>query len=217
MTLRRMTGLVVVAGLAALAALAYTIIGAFLPWREAAEAERLADLAGITHGQTVAEIGAGSGRFTEAVARRVGPDGRVYSTEITAENRAAIRRRVEAAGLGNVSVVEAGADATNLPDGCCDVVFLRNVYHHIASPDAFAASLRRAVRPGGRLAVIDFEPGAFWFHGGRPEEASERRAGHGVSRAEVKAEITGAGFGLESEITDWSGPLWMIIFTAPAR
>jgi ubiquinone/menaquinone biosynthesis C-methylase UbiE len=216
MTTRRSVALIVVAGLAALSVLAYRTFGVFLPWRQAVEAERLADLAGITRGSTVAEIGAGSGRFTEAVARRVGPAGRVYSTEITEENRAAIRRRVESAGLGNVTIVEAGEDATNLPDGCCDLVFLRNVYHHIANPDAFAASLRRAVKPGARLAVIDFEPGWFFLQN-RPDGASERRDGHGVARAQVKAEMATAGFAFVREIADWGGPLWLLLFGVPAE
>jgi ubiquinone/menaquinone biosynthesis C-methylase UbiE len=140
----------------------------------------------VSDGAFVAEIGAGSGRFTEMLAHRVGDRGRVYSTEISDENRQAIRARVEQAGLRNVSVVEAGSDATNLPDGCCDVLLLRNVYHHIQNPERFAASIACAVRADGRLVLIDFEPGALWFHGGRPGDTADRRAGHGVDRRHVE-------------------------------
>jgi ubiquinone/menaquinone biosynthesis C-methylase UbiE len=212
MTLMRRWGLAAGVGLAAVAVLGYAAFGAFLPWREAREAERLADLAAVAAGTRVADVGAGTGRFTEVMARRVGARGLVYSTEISADNREAVRRRVEAAGLTNVTIVEAAEDATNLPDGCCEVVFLRNVYHHIGNPDAFAASLRRAVRDGGRLAVIDFEPGALWFVGGRPGGAAERRRGHGVDRSQVRDELTAVGFRLEREIAGWSGPLWLMLF-----
>ena len=104
------------------------------------------------------------------MARKVGPAGKVFSTELDPDRRRAIRDRVSAAGLQNVTVLEAAAGATNLPDACCDVVFLRNVYHHIQQPERFAASIARAVKPEGAIVVIDFEPGALWLHGGRPDD-----------------------------------------------
>jgi SAM-dependent methyltransferase len=212
-----MTVLKVVTGVAALGlagatAVLYAGFGAFLPWREAAEAERLAALAGVRAGQTVAEIGAGGGRFTVAMATRVGEAGRVYSTELDEARRADIRTRADAAGLRNVTVVEGAPHRTNLPDGCCDVVFMRNVYHHVQDPEAFAASVRRAVRPNGRVVVMDFDPGSLWFHGGRPDGASDRRPGHGVSRAAAIAEFRAAGFRLEHEAPRWSQPMWLVMF-----
>ena len=50
------------------------------------------------------------------------------------------------------------ADRTNLPDGACDAIFMRNVYHHFAAPGPMSASLAAALKPGGRLAVVDFRP-----------------------------------------------------------
>lgn len=103
---------------------------------------------------------------------------------------------------------------TRLPDGCCDVVLMRNVYHHVTQPQAFGRAVRKALKDGGRLAVIDFDTGALWFHGGRPDDTSPRRAGHGVSRRDAIAELSAAGFQLETEIPRWSGPLWLTIFSA---
>jgi ubiquinone/menaquinone biosynthesis C-methylase UbiE len=206
----RLAVVVIAIGLAAAAAAAF---GAFLPWREEAEAERLAQVAGLLPGQSVAEIGAGTGRFTAAIARKVGTAGRVFSTELTPENRRAILDRITAAGLHNVTIIQAAAAATNLPDACCDVVFLRNVYHHIQEPERFAASLARAVKPGGALIVIDFEPGALWLHGGKPDDAS-RRPGHGVSRQDTIAELRSAGFEVRHEMARWSGPMWLVVFRA---
>ena len=212
MTLMRVFGIGLTAAFAGAGLLIYGGFGAFLPWRERAEATRLAELAGVSGGTVVAEIGAGSGRFTEVLARRVGERGRIYSTEISEDNRRAILARVQEAGLQNVSVVEAAADATNLPDTCCDVLLLRNVYHHIRNPEVFAESIARATRADGRLVLIDFEPGALWFHGGRPAGAAERRAGHGVDRRQVEKEMAGAGFKLERDIPAWSGPMWLMMF-----
>ena len=212
MTVMKIVGLTAIAGVAVGSMVLYAAFGAFLPWNERAEADRLAQLIGIRDGQTIAEIGAGSGRFAAVMAAKVGPAGRVYATELSGRSRDAIRARASGAGLQNVTVLAGAAGATNLPPACCDVVFLRNVYHHVREPDAFARSLGASVRPGGRLAVLDFEPGDLWFHGGRPGDTSERRPGHGVSRADVIAELTAAGLVLEQEIPRWSGPMWLLLF-----
>lgn len=186
----------------------------FLPFSVTGEADRLGALLGVEPGWTVAEIGAGTGAMTVAMAQRVGPNGRVYSTEISRDRRADITARVMRERLGNVFVIEAGAAATNLPDACCDSIFMRNVYHHIAESGTFLVSLRRAIRDDGRLAVIDFEPGAFWHLPGRPADAPVDRSGHGVSRARLAAEVTAAGFRVEREIGDWGGRMFLILFRA---
>jgi SAM-dependent methyltransferase len=198
------------------AGMLYAGFGAFLPWREQAEANRLFDLAAISAGQTVAEIGAGGGRFTAAAARRVGPSGRVFATELDEAKRAAIAERAARDGLSQVSVLSAAPLETNLPDGCCDVVFMRNVYHHVREPEPFARSVRRAVRAGGRLVVMDFEPGALWFHRGRPSDTSIRRPGHGVSMTDAAAELGAAGFIVERQIPRWSGPMWLVLLRRAA-
>ena len=210
MTVLRWAAIVVGIGLAAAVTAAYAAFGAFLPWREESEAERLARVARVVPGQSVAEIGAGTGRFTVAMARKVGTAGKVFSTELDPDRRRAIRDRAAAAGLRNVTVVEAGAGATNLPDLCCDVVFLRNVYHHVQQPERFAAAIARAVKPDGVILVLDFEPGALWLHGGKPDAAS-RRPGHGVSRQDAIAELRAAGFEVRLEVPRWSGPMWLVM------
>jgi SAM-dependent methyltransferase len=184
----------------------------FLPLSSTGEADRLAELLQIGPGSTVAEIGAGAGAMTVEVARRVGPGGRVYSTEISAARREDIAERVAKAGLGNVTVVVAGELATNLPDACCDAIYMRNVYHHIGDIRPFNVSVRQAIRDGGRFAVIDFEPGAFWRTPGGPSDESTDRQGHGVTRARLIAEVTAAGFEVEREIPDWGGRLFLILF-----
>src|SRR5688572_8382518 len=112
----------------------YGSFGAFLPWREDAEAERLAGVLRLGPGQRVAEIGAGGGRFTVAFARTVGSSGHVYSTELSPEQRHATSERIAATGLTNVTVLEGAPAATNLPDACCEVIVMRSVYHHLADP-----------------------------------------------------------------------------------
>lgn len=188
----------------------YVAFGAFLPWREEAEAARLVDIVSLRQGQTVADVGAGGGRFAAALARHVGSTGRVYATDISRERLTELSRRAEA--LPNLTVRAATATDTRLPDECCHLVLMRTVYHHVTDPESFVRALRRALAPGGRVAIIDFAPGALWFHGGGPATAPDRRPGHGVSQAAVVHEFTGAGFDVERQIERWSGPLWLTVF-----
>jgi precorrin-6B methylase 2 len=121
-----------------------------------AEVTRLAERLSLHEGMTVAEIGAGTGWLTVEVAQRVGPSGRVYSTELTAPRLDAIRHAAREAGVSNVTVLEAGDRTTNLSASCCDAIFMRRVYHHLSDAPAVTASLRKALKAGGRLAIIEF-------------------------------------------------------------
>ena len=199
-------GIAVVGGLTKI----YAEFRAFLPWREEAESQELIGLLAVTPGQHVAEIGAGPGRLTVALAHAVGPAGRVFATDLNPARREDIRARAASAGVSNVSILEGAPADTTLPDACCDAIVMRAVYHHIQAPERFAASVWRALRPGGRVAVIDFAPSALWLHDGAPD--GTRRPGHGVSRADTIREFQAAGLVVRDERADWSSPLWVVVF-----
>lgn len=167
------------------------------------EADRLAEALRVTRGMRIAEIGAGAGAMSLAIARRVGDDGLVYAAELSASRREGIARAVADAGAANVVVVTAEAQDVGLEEQCCDAIFMRNVFHHIEAPAPFAAQLRRALRPGGRLAVIDFPPGSLAWHLG-PEHGSDP---DGTIRTFVEA-----GFRLETREPDWGGRTYMVSF-----
>ena len=159
------------------------------------EADRLSALLRIEPGDTVAEIGAGSGWLSVDIAERVTPSGRVFATELCADRRDDIRDSVANAGLANVTVVEAGIRETNLAPGCCDAVFMRRVYHHLGDPSAINRSLFAAVKPDGRLVIIEFRSDG-WF---------ARVIGEGILPEELVAQVTAAGF-THLETDDWPGP-----------
>ena len=92
------------------------------------------------------------------MAKWLGPAGRVYATDIRAEQLGEIRAAVAEEALSNVVVLEGAEASTNLPSECCDAIFLRDVYHHLTRPHEFDASLLAALKPGGRLAIMDFPP-----------------------------------------------------------
>jgi ubiquinone/menaquinone biosynthesis C-methylase UbiE len=157
---------------------------------DGAEMPRLRQVLALEAGKVVADVGAGEGELTLALAREVGSSGRVFSTEIDAGRL----QRLRAAKLDNVTVVEARADETGLPAGCCDAIVLRRVYHHLTEPARINAGLLEALRPGGVLAVIDFPPPFFWGRGAL-----------GVPAQAVLAEVAASGFEPLGLIEDWPG------------
>jgi SAM-dependent methyltransferase len=154
-------------------------------------ADRLAGLLDLRAGMVVAEIGAGAGKTTHAVAQRVGPSGHVYSTELDPEALAKIHAAT--ADLSNVTVVQAGVAETGLPDACCDAIFMEAVYHHLSKPAEIDAGLLRALRPGGRLVVVDFRP-AILLSPWTPKDVPANRGGHGIPPDVLRQELEAAGF-----------------------
>lgn len=128
----------------------------------AEQASEVAQALGLKPGMVVAGVGAGKGATTVEVAKIVGPSGRVYSTEVDPKLVNAIKRAVEKAGLDNVEVKDVSQTDTGLPENCCDVIFMRGVYHHFTNPDVMDAGFFRALRPGGKLFVFDFWP-SWWL------------------------------------------------------
>ena len=120
------------------------------------EVPELVKLFELKPGMTIADVGAGFGAWTVRFSRVVGPSGRVYSTDIGAAQLAALRDAAQREGFTNVTVVEGAANTTNLPALCCDAILIRDAYHHLTQPDAIVKTLAAALKPGGRLAVIDF-------------------------------------------------------------
>ncbi len=162
----------------------------------AADTKRLIEALGLVPGSVLAEVGAGNGDLTIALAQHVGASGRVLTSELGAERVQRLRAAVEKSGASNVQVIEGHETRANLPDGCCDAIFMRNVYHHFGDPPAMHASFIRALKPGGRIAVIDFAPrkGDTAAPGKRGEDPS-----HGVSETVVAQELKAAGFNVVSE------------------
>jgi SAM-dependent methyltransferase len=99
--------------------------------------------------------------------------------------------------------------------GRCDAIFLRDVYHHLADPRAFGASLSASLKPGGRLAIIDFEPET----GSKvPDGVPENRGGHGIRPALILSELTQSGFRHATTISGWprdTDRLFLVLLEKP--
>ena len=146
-------------------------------------------------GSSVGEIGAGGGELTFLLAREVGENGRVYTNDLNKDRLEALRREAARRALSNVTAIEGRETETNLPERCCDAIFMRNVYHHFGDPPAMNASLLKSLKPGGRLAIIDFTPppGGETTPGHRGDDNH-----HGITAPTLEKELKAAGFEIVS-------------------
>jgi len=179
------------------------------------EAGQLATLLNWKAGSVVAEIGAGEGGMTLAAAQRVGPTGRVYSTELDPAKLAKLKSLAAAQETHNITVVKAGEAETNLPRECCDSIFMRRVYHHFTDSAKEDASLFESLKPGGLLAVIDFPP-RDGFGSLKPVPGvPKNRGGHGMPRQLLIDELTAAGFQVQATPAEWEGEDYCVVFRKP--
>jgi ubiquinone/menaquinone biosynthesis C-methylase UbiE len=163
------------------------------------EIDHLVQILQVKPGSVVADVGAGSGEISIAMARRVGPQGRVYSTEINPGLLDKIRSLAQREGVANLIPIAGKADNTELPPSCCDAIFLRRVYHHLTDPLEIDRSLYQAMRSGARLAIIDFEPNQLPGVPA-PPGVPRNRGGHGVPKRIVAEELSRTGFVLVNTI-----------------
>ncbi len=110
-------------------------------------------------GQIIADIGAGSGLFEVALARAVGPQGRVYAVEVDAGFFPEIRKRAVAGQVTNVDTVLGKFTDPGLPAKNIDVAFFHDVMHHVQERAAYIRTLASYLAPHGRIVVIDYEGG----------------------------------------------------------
>lgn len=152
------------------------------------EPDRALNAIGIRRGDTVADVGAGSGYFTIRLARRVGADGTVYATDIQREMLARLERRIKAEPLSNVRLVLGDEADPKLPAGALDLILMVNVYHELAQPQLMLQRLRAALKPRGRLVLLEYR---------KEDPTVPIRFEHKMSVAEAKQELEAEGFELE--------------------
>lgn len=122
---------------------------------ERGEAQKVMDLAEISAGMTVADIGAGEGYYTVRLAERVGEDGRVLAQDIDRDALDRLGQRVERERFDNVSIKLGREDDPQLPPDSFDRVFLVHMYHEVSEPYAFLWRLWPALAEGGQVIVVD--------------------------------------------------------------
>ena len=109
----------------------------------------------VKEGEVIADIGAGSGYFTLRLAKHVGASGRVYAVDVSPDMIRHLNTRVRDAGLTNVSTILAPPDDPVLPQPV-DRFLIVDVWHHIDDQPGYLAKMKKLLKPGGRVVMIDF-------------------------------------------------------------
>jgi ubiquinone/menaquinone biosynthesis C-methylase UbiE len=167
------------------------------PWltRPEREEEEQPDRAlhdiGIVRGSAVADIGAGSGAITWRLAGRVGPTGKVYANDIQPRMLELLRQNMAQRKIDNVETVLGAADDPKLPPSSVDLELLIDVYHEFSHPQEMLRHLRDALRPGGRMVLLEYRG---------EDPAIPIRPEHKMTVAMVKAEVEPEGFRLDKTI-----------------
>lgn len=147
--------------------------------------ERVLDALAITAGMVVADVGAGSGYFTVRLAHRVGATGQVIATDLQPEMLAMIEARARREGLTNVTRVQATERDAGLAPGSIDLALLVDVYHELAEPAEVMAGVREALKPAGRLVLVE-------YRGEDPAVAI--KPAHKMTLVQIQRELTALGF-----------------------
>jgi predicted methyltransferase len=160
-------------------------------------------------GQVACDVGAGPGYFTLRLAAAVGPTGRVYAVDVEAALLGALIRRLEQAGVRNVTPVLSLPADPLLPAGACDLVLMVNTYHHFPDGPAYLARLTGALRPGGRLVNVDFQ---------KRETGVGPPLAHRVAREDFLADARAAGLAVVAEPTFLPHQYFLLLApAAPAK
>jgi ubiquinone/menaquinone biosynthesis C-methylase UbiE len=167
---------------------------------------------GVREGATVCEIGAGDGELSIAAAKAVGPQGRIFTSELGEGRLKQLRTRVESANLPQITVVDGDASRTNFAEASCDALFMRNVYHHFLTPSEMNLAIAAALKPGARLAIVDFAP-----PGAEASCPADRGKDgmHGVTADTVSRELREAGF--EAVASESGAQRWFMVVVARPR
>ena len=166
-------------------------------WLERAEREeeeapsKALDALDLKPGMVVADIGAGSGYYASRMAKRVGPSGRVYATDIQQGMIDILERRIKSEGLTNVTTVLGGMDDPKLPPRSIDLAIMVDVYHELQQPQIFLQRLKETFKPGGRLVLVEFR---------KEDPKVPILEVHKMSVAEVKQELEAEGYVLDRVI-----------------
>lgn len=173
---------------------------------EEEQPEAMLDELKIKKGATVADVGAGAGYHSIRLARRVGPDGTVLATDLQPEMLQFLRQNAQLAGVKNIRPILATQQDTKLPEGKVDLILLVDVYHESSDPERFLQGMKKALRPGGRLVLVEFRG---------EDPAVPIKPEHKMTLKQVRREVEPQGLTFKDslEFLPWQH---VIIFEKPA-
>jgi ubiquinone/menaquinone biosynthesis C-methylase UbiE len=157
----------------------------------------------IGRGASVADIGAGSGYITVKLASRVGPTGRVFANDVQPQMLAMLAKKLADKHIANVTLVQGAIDDPKLPPASVDLELMVDVYHELSQPQAMLRHLREALKPGGRLVLLEYR---------KEDPTIPIRLEHKMTVADAKLEVEAEGFTL-SKVDEALPRQHILIFT----
>ena len=169
--------------------------------------EAMLDALKVPRGATVADVGAGAGYHSIRLAQRVGPKGTVLATDLQPQMLEMLRNNAREAGVTNIKPIRATQTDTKLPDAKVDLILMVDVYHECSNPEATLKGLFKALKPLGRLVLVE-------FRGEDPEVPIKPE--HKMTLRQVRREVEPQGFVFKDslEFLPWQH---VIIFEKPAE
>lgn len=164
----------------------------------------------IAPGSTVVDLGTGTGALLKDLSRAVGPKGRVIAEDIHADFLGRARERAKTAGLDNVEFVLGTDVDPKLPESAADLVVVLDAYHHFDYPERMLATIRRGLRPGGRLAIVEYHK----KHGAMEVDPDFALKHIRAGVDQLVREVEGAGFKLEWRREHAPGSQYIVMFAA---
>jgi SAM-dependent methyltransferase len=149
--------------------------------------DRAINVLKIEKGSAVADVGAGSGYMTIKLSKRVGPQGKVYANDIQPGMLDLLNKRLVKNKITNVTTVLGTQDDPKLPPGALDLILMVDVYHELSQPQVMLRQLRAALKPGGRLVLLEYR---------KEDPDVPIRPEHKMSVADAKLEVEAEGFTL---------------------
>lgn len=168
------------------------------------EPEKALEALNLKPGMKVGDVGAGTGFYSIRIAKRVGPEGKVYSNDIQPEMLERLRANAEAQGVKNIETVLGTESNPKLPPGQLDLVILVDVYHEFSRPQRMLQHIRESLKTDGRLVLLEYR---------KEDAAVPIRPEHKMSLSEVRSEVQPEGFIFEKSVETM--PWQHIIFFRP--
>jgi ubiquinone/menaquinone biosynthesis C-methylase UbiE len=174
---------------------------------EEEQPEAMLDALKVPVGATVADVGAGAGYHSIRLAKRVGPKGKVLASDLQPEMLEMLVANARSAGATNIKPIRATQNDTKLPEAAVDLILMVDVYHECTNPETTLKGLFKALKPGGRLVLVE-------FRGEVPEIPILPE--HKMTLKQVRREVEPRGFHFKEslEFLPWQH---VIIFEKPAE
>jgi ubiquinone/menaquinone biosynthesis C-methylase UbiE len=164
----------------------------------------------VREGSVVADVAAGSGDLTVLLAHVVGPSGQVFAVDIDESTVGRLRDRIKVKALGNVKVIVSSQDDPKLPAGELDAVLIVQAYHEMSQYESMLSRISSALKPGGRLVIVDTSPS----QAGQPR--STQVSQHEIAAQLVEDDLRKARFEISDRRDEYVDPRqWIIVARKP--